>query len=435
MDVQTQVAVVSIYGRGHWLASELARSGVPTVLLDISQQMGIWAPEDWEGPFGLFQTETLQPSQMERILEEDSPLMVSQGLTFWLSTGPLEMKGPTIKHRLDAMKVGEVTLRYLTGNASASELKREEFVNSWLAHFSHHWTSPQHALNPEGVTIGKRTPLFSNFFVRQATRAGFEKNLRWCEAQKVQVPKVEKTSDLFMKDRSRVEGLEVTTTNTGVLKAEQFVWCMTSEETCHLSPQISKRLFPKGGVSTQWSWIRYRVRMKGLSTSSTMMKDQIPLHAILVGDEFLPWTHENVVVLQRAGSHDIFDAWIRIPTEQRFQKQYLQERGEKIIELIMKRLPEHEVLVQEYPQEASYTFEQIGPPRYGVYSRALDRELKVKSFENVFWNSPEVWNSYTWESQFEHQTQIVDELKTWWKKKEEARIKREQKEAMKRNEQ
>ena len=96
----TAVSIVSIFGRGHWLATELARKGIPVSLIDVSDSMGNWPAEDWEGPFGFFKNEKLLASQLERLIEDQEVQENAQGFSIWLESGPLEMKGPLTQHRL-----------------------------------------------------------------------------------------------------------------------------------------------------------------------------------------------------------------------------------------------------------------------------------------------------------------------------------------------
>ena len=69
MILQSDVTIVSAYGRGNWLAAELSNLNHRVSLVDVSKGLGRWAPEDWEGPFGFFQSEHLLPSQVESLIE------------------------------------------------------------------------------------------------------------------------------------------------------------------------------------------------------------------------------------------------------------------------------------------------------------------------------------------------------------------------------
>src|ERR1043166_3049127 len=84
MTIQTKVAIISIFGRGHWLATELAKAQVPVLLVDISDKMGNWEPEDAEGPFGYFE---IEKSFRERLLADELSHQPASGLTLWLEEG------------------------------------------------------------------------------------------------------------------------------------------------------------------------------------------------------------------------------------------------------------------------------------------------------------------------------------------------------------
>lgn len=427
MEINTQVAVVSIFGRGHWIAAELARKGIPTTLLDISDQMGFWTPEDWEGPFGFFKSEKLKPTQVERILEDDSPLMVPQGFSFWLDDGPLELKGPVSKHRLTALNIPEVVQDYIQGGATAKDLKVLSFEQNWLAQFSHAYSSTRASLSPEAVGYGGPVPLFASYFVRQASRPGLQKSLKWCESHGVNVPAKVSLQDISFSDRKTVAGLEIKTEKSGILRAEQFVFCLTSEEMGMISAKVQKHFFPKGALEPEWTWVRYRINL-----DANFNRDQLPLHFVLLENKSLPWYHENCLVIQSSAVAAGYDVWMKIPTAQRFNKQYHNELGEKMLAVINKKIVESKAQIQDYPQECQYNYSQVGPSRHPIYSKAVDfKSVAQNEMSNVDLDSPETWDHLGWEGMFNSQEPIVKRIKAWWDRKEELRIKRELKEQQK----
>ncbi|PIS10104.1 MAG: hypothetical protein COT73_11125 [Bdellovibrio sp. CG10_big_fil_rev_8_21_14_0_10_47_8] len=426
MDLKAQVGIISIFGRGHWLAAELARKGIPVALLEISQQMGNWAPEDWEGPFGFFKSESMLDSQYERMVHGDDPQMVPQGLTVWLKSGPVEMKGATTRHRFAQMGVDPEVEQYLLGKIKVESLKKMTFAQTWVAHLAHAYSSVVATLLPESFLEGKRLPLFSSFYFRHASRQGLEKSLKWCESLGVQVYRNVELKDVALEDRHSISNLEIKTDRQGLFQAEQFVWCLSSEESGLVSSKVQALLFPKGPVEPEWVWVRYRIRMKDQGPLAEMTRAQLPLHCVVIEDLMLPWTHENMMILIRTQTADQFDVWMKIPNSHRFHRQYLEERGRMMVQYLMARIPDNEVQVAEGPQESHYTFEQIGPSRHPVFSRTLKSELAPKAMKNVTMDSPEQWATLGWEGAFDHQNEILRELTSWWTRKEELRKKQEE---------
>ncbi len=434
MDLSAQIGIVSIFGRGHWLAAELAKAKVPVTLLDVTAQMGSWQPEDVEGPFGYFQMEGLQEA---RLSADEKVVKLENGMTFWLEDGPLELRGPTVDYRLEQLRVSPLSLEYLKKNSALTAtdqtaFRKLSFEQNWLSNLAHHLSSSVETLSSESLREGRRRPLFENFFVRQASQAGHEKSLKWCEEQGVKVLRHVEVKDLVFEERKKIASLEVRTDRPGLFKAEQLVLCWTSQECALISPKIQQALFSRGVLEPQWAWMRFRSKIQGQGPLSGLVRDQLPIHSVVISDRMLPWSHENLMILQRVPQqNDVVDVWMKIPNNQRFNSQYLTERGRRLKEVLERHLPDNQVNVLELPMESKSTFQEMGPARHPVYSRAVTAMRDQKSVGNVYFDSPEFWASLGWEGQFEHQTKIYQELKSWWDHKEELRIKRELKEAAK----
>jgi hypothetical protein len=433
MDLQSQAVVVSVFGRGHWMAAELAHQGVPTLLLDVSAQMGSWAGEDALGPFGFFNTETLSERQKESLFQSGKPQLVPQGLTLWLKSGPFELKGPTTAYRAQALGVSEAVMNYVAGKEDLSSLRKLSFEQSWFAQLSHQLFSTTDSLSAEATGSSVRVPLFSDYYVNTAldktAAQAIQQSLKWCEQQGVKVVRAE-IRDLAFTDRKTLGGFEIKTDQVQILKAEQVIWSLTGEETAKLGKKIQLELFPQGVETSPWSWVRYQVKIKELGSQSALTRKHIPLESLVIEDLMLPWTHENFIVLQRM-SAETFNAWIRIPTQQRFQKKYLESHGQGLLRVLNERIHDNEVVISEEPIEAQTTFAQIGPARFPIYSRNVRQKLQHKSLVNVHWDGPENWASYAAESVFASQGEIVKEISSWWIRKEELRKRREEKQRLK----
>lgn len=247
------VVLVSVFGRGNWLAAELKNEGFSVTLIDLSGSMGRWAPEDWEGPFGLFRSESLRPSQFSRLIEEDYQDAMDRGFAVWLKQGPLELTGPLTGFMLDRLDVSDELRHYLMDFDSANESAKSQwrqmfqdrpFQSTWLAQLAHNLASPVFISSAQSVTRGRPLPLFSPLFVRRVTRRGREKSLDWLESIGVTVHRDAEAVDLNIQGRL-MQGVEIQGKHSGFVGGENFVWMLTGEETAHCHSNLTAQLFRK----------------------------------------------------------------------------------------------------------------------------------------------------------------------------------------------
>ncbi len=413
MKLNFDVVIVSAFGRGHWLASEMARKGLQTALIDISDKLGRWAPEDWEGPFGFFKTERMKSTQVERLLEDDFPEAVTQGFTVWTQRGPIETKGP-----LTLLQLQNWGLRYeLVQNPQLLWNGRDNppFSESWLARLTALWNSSVFQGHEEKPAFFPNASLMSSFFVRQATRPGFERSLGWCKYNGVHIFEKSDLRDVSFIDAKNIEGLEILSQVSGLVKASHVVWSLTGHETHYLSDSVFKKLYHNENViEPDWSWMRYRLRL-----SPSAERDVLPVHFLMVGDPHLPWSHENFCVVQRTFSPDDFDVWLRLPCLNRFSRPYLEEKGLALVKEFEKRMPSARAMLQEYPQEYHYTYHEMGPPRFPLLSQQQRASIARKPFANLHFDSSETWEQLDWCGQLTTQASIESELIQWWRQKQD----------------
>ncbi len=421
MEFNADIVIVSAFGRGQWLAAELSRKGMKVALLDVSSQLGHWAPEDWEGPFGFFRSEKLRATQIERLLEDDFPEAVTNGVSIFLGQGPLELKGPITKHRLEQLKLHSSAINYVYEYEQALPSRREQlranireqsFLQTWLAQLSHYLSSPTHIPSTKAIEYGVPRPFFSSFFIRQATRPGYERSLDWCRYAGVQVHSQVKLVDIAIKDGKVIEGIEIKADKAGLFRGEQFVWMLSSHETAFLSEKIAPQLFSLGS-EPEWSWLRYRLHLNG------EIGETLPKHMIWLQDLTQPWSHENFCIVQKTFSEHDFDFWLKLPSLQRFNRQYLESQIEKLVHNLKLRLPGIDVARIEYPQEYHYTYAEMGPARFPVMSLEQQQKLKTHRLSNIIHNHSETWGSLDWEAQLMSQTGVEATLKNWWQKQQE----------------
>ncbi len=418
-DTGADLVIVSVFGRGHWMAAELAGHGVSVALVELSNQMGRWSPEDVEGPFGYFHASNLTLSQKARLDEEDYSEQLDDGFVLWLKNGPIDMRS---MHSVYALKKAGITndvLEYVGNYDGLAPKRRDELVKgwrhqpfsaNWFVNLAHSLASPFSNRNHEALQFGRPLPLTAPYAIRRVSRRGFEKSLQWVEALGVNTRSkaVLKTLDLhghylhgfIFEDGRRLNG-------------EQFVWCLTSGETKRLASPIFNELFPHGELTPEWVWIRYRI---GLSKSH--VTDSLPLKVLVLEDLGLPWSHANLIWLQRTTSSEIFDGWVRIPAVHRFQKPYLEAMGREIVGTLEERLPGVNVNVAEPPQEFTYEPNELGPALFQSFEPSVLNKFNRCALRNLQFDGPEVWGALDWSARMESQKALVENIVRWKKERE-----------------
>ncbi len=376
------------------MAWELAQANLKVQLIDLSASLGRWTPEDWEGPFGFVKSESLSPSQLSRIQEEDDIDPVHEGWTFWVPDGPLDTRGP-----LESW--------FLAGPLHFSDPSERQFDKAWPRLLSQSLSANVYYENWDALQSKARLDLFSPFFVHRVSRRGFQNSLEWCRKKGVEVFENASLIDVQV-ESTQMNGVEISSEFKGVLQGQQFVWCLTSHETKKLQSRVAERLYPKGVLESDWSWIRYR-----FSIDLGIYQKVVPLHSVLIADLNLPWTHTNLLILQRTVKPEHFDVWMRVPTHHRFQRAYLEKMAEGILEVLKQKLPHSENQVLEMPQDYLYDFNELGPSLFPVFSFEKLIGLSLKRFTNMAYDGPEHWQSLDWNGRFERQGQIVAAMRAW----------------------
>lgn len=387
-----EVCVVSAFNRGQWLAAALAEKNFKVKLIDVSSSLGRWAPEDWEGPFGLVQLENLSPMQLERLSEDDYSENVEPGFTLWLKERPLELQGPLALHSMEAMGLNKA-YELLKDYHKKQELgplqeyiDKNGFDKSWMLYLAYFFDNYFYQVGTpdfkEGVPLW---PVTLGVQIRRATRRGLEKSLQWCESKGVECFRDVNFKDIQMDGRA-CRGVEISSSWSGVLQSDYYVWMLTGEESLHLNPKLVENLFPQGILHMNWSWVRYRLTLK-----ESDLYDSIPLKFTMINDIHLPWTHDNFCIVQKGVSKGDLDVFIRVPSHHRFQKEYLEKMGVRVLNELCDRLPTKAIEILDMPQDYLYSLESLGPSRFGNYPFEQLIKYSHRKFKNLCFSSPEVW--------------------------------------------
>ena len=401
--LSSPVAIVSAFGRGHTIAAQLAKDGIQTTLFEVTSRLGNWEPEDIEGPFGYFSLENYGDVQYDVHISEDSFHESPNGFTFWFDHGPLEMRGSLSKLKIENMR------RAALGQSHG---KLNAFDQIWLEHFSHQWAGTTYVPNSCGALEGIPTPLIAPFSFRVASRSRAKKALDWLEARGVEVLYPHNIVDASFGAGRSLSGLEISGSKQGLFKSDQFIWTLTSEETYFLNERVGKYIFPDGPIEPDWCWVRYRIVF-----NECFEVGMLPPHFVLIKDLHSPWTHENLLVLQKSSEVNAHDAWIRIPNVQRFNREYLTMRGDNIKKILRSKMALSKPEIQCFPREYYMAHVELGASRFPVFGEHQKDRRGINTLSNLHLDSPEVYPHYSMGTSFAHQIAIRKNISMWWKDK------------------
>lgn len=420
------VVVVSAFGRGHALAHELRLAEIPVCLVDVSHFLGDSSAEDEEGPFGFF-SQGLSSTESHRMLE-DSPLLQVQGFTWMLAKGPLEMRGPLASLHRETCRIPEAVWNWTFGEGPVTVkdhqyLLNGDFTDTWFYHLSraihsNHWSPNYRAGLVEGSL-----PFGSDFMLRSVYRAGLQKSLANLAHLGVDVRSPMEIVDVAREGNSSLKSFEVrksVTDSTELLSFETAVWFLSGEETEKLSPRLQEKLFPSGILRPKGSWMRARLKIQ-----ASAPRESLPLHSVWVQDVDLPWTHNNLFVLTRTSTPDLFDLWFRIPEGFRFQRDYVMGQIDALVENLERRMGIRGTQLSEEPTSIRKTSGEVGPSRFPLFDEREWNDHPRPKWKNFAWVAPETSMGLGWNFLFQRSRRAAFELKTWWKVREDERKKRE----------
>lgn len=424
------VLIVSAFGRGHALAHELRAQDIPVLLLDVGPSLGESLAEDEEGPFGFF-SQGLSLFESQRLQADAPPLLQTQGLTWMLRKGPLEMRGALASLHRESLEIPEVVWQWVQGEGPKQVKEHQYLLNAdfretWFYHLSRSFHSNHWAPNYRAGLVEGSLPFGSDFMIRSVYRAGVQRSLEQLEAAGVEVRSPVEILDAAREGNSHLKSFEIRkldSDSTELIAFENLIWFLSGEETEKLSPRLQEKIFPQGVLRPKGVWSRSRLKFP-----VSAQRDVLPLHSIWVQDVDLPWTHENLFVLIRTSNPELFDLWFRLPEAFRFQRDYLQVHLQKILEKIESRMGIEGLQVTEYPNTVSRSLQEVGPARFPLFDERESHDYPAPKWRNFHWVAPETCQGLGWNFLFQKARRVQLDVREWWQRREEERKKREQKE-------
>jgi hypothetical protein len=404
------LVLLSAFGRGNWIATELARKGWKVSLVDVTPQLGRVQWEDVEGPFGLLESEDLVESQRERLAAEGELTRIPGGFTMWLPEGPLEFSSELTSYLVRARSIAteaETYVRQAKPRGAEGERKaltKLMYARNWLAQFAHVFASRGHAENHSALNSGTiPSPLFSPFSIRRLTAKGHEKGLEIARAAGVTVRANAKIRDVRVGTSGLVEGAEIEYDGGGGFESGRaFVIGLSLDDTIVLGGGLG--LYPKGVPKAVWSWERVRFTTSDVPIA---IKSALPEWTVVIDDVDLAWTRANLMVLRRSAAGDHLDVWIKIPSWMRDETPAFVAVVNDVQQSLSRRLPMVKL------QSTDLTRERAMWPVF----ETQDVEIATLKSKNTFYSAPGLWPEMDWLGRFRHETEIMarlEKMKALW---------------------
>lgn len=411
-----RIIIASAYGRGHWLAINLQRMGFNVQLIDVTHQLGATQNVDQDGPFGYFTSKAWKSQEKDFLQSLGAYKEQEHGFSLWLKGGPWELRGPTSQVRAEALKQRERALQWvqqfgdslLDRRGGLDKIKNFDFEERWIASLACDLLSNQSQWSNEALLKSPPAALFEPYHTHFPEDFDLNQSLRWCRDQGVVVVEDASIPDISIENQN-VQGIEVSAEKSGFVRCHHLVWMLSSMETAHFSSRVFLKLFKGQIMEPEWVWIRYQIQLE-----PTQDLNNLPHDLLFVNDVHLPWSHDNYAIFRKSKKPNSYHVWLRLPHSQRFQREYLTERIQPVIEELQQRNPRLKVVDLKLPQETSSHLKELGAPLYPLYrSRDLAQPIGLK-LKNLWYQQPEYWKSYSWASIINMQHQLVQDLRRWW---------------------
>ena len=322
--------IVSIFGRGIWLASELHKLGINVSLFEIEDIPIV--SEDIENPFGIFKN--LNRSFLNKLENESQLINVKNGFTIWLNDSCIEFR-----NKLDSFKnISRDTIDHLKGNAP---LVKDNFDKNWLSYLSCIFASNKF-INNISIKNKKPMPLFDPIFYRKTSRrdiVDFKYQLKQSG-----INTFENFNELNFSNKN----------------LNHTVWMLTSYETNLLFPKIFKDIFNNLYEPT-WFWVRFQIFIEA------EVSNVLPDYFLNIEDIKLHWCYENFIIFQKSFNKNIFNCWIKLPAK--LDNENLIKYSNKLKNILFKKINKN-ISVTYYPKN-------IGLSAFPVYDKELNFETDL----------------------------------------------------------
>lgn len=377
-----EVNVISAFGRGESLALALQENGFKVRVLDFTGAF----PEKYRrgvGPFPIVK-EAVMPAQRP-YMEEVKPL--PRGLAFWLNEGPVELSGPL---------AGFFKEQNLFIEAAVAGEAHDDFRDDWLRRFLVHWTSPYH-VEPWMPLARESFPALAPIGLIPAGKEGRVQTFERFQALEYEYLPCRALKDVAV-ESNRLREVEVDAGQVKALAGEQWVWCLSAQETELVGGPCAQAVFGGSVRKAEWVWLHlFGACERGSWTGA------FPEYSVVIGDAFLPWVYANAFVM-RWLEPDVFEIWMKVPAGSVFDSDQRVKWAAQAQALLTLRLPQAHWALD--PEEWALC------PNSPVYDLST-QDWRLPSWKNWDWIAPETTSRLDWSSRLQLEARSYDRLIQW----------------------
>ncbi len=383
------ILIFSLFGRNHWLASQLKSAGMKVALMDLTPLYQKGLVEDWEGPYPLIFSDSVARSYSQSLTDQDRSELLSRGPSLRVKgKGVFEFKSDHAEYILN---------RWSQKGLWMSEDDKPftdavEFQNLWLKAFLKQWRSNTlKSLSGVDPSI-QEFPINSNYVLRQPSRRGYMESSTWLKDTGVEV--LETTQWWQLNFKNNGWELFLNQDDTPIV-AHKFILGLTSYELQKYSGQINVPEFDL--IMPAAFWVRWRAQVPQLEAL-----DFIPSYSMYLSDPEFGVFSENMITLIKRPNNDL-DVWACLSTEALSAFEF-QQSLQKSIELKLQGfVPELEGLVLEDLR--------LGSDLFSFWPLYKQKNPAKKIKYNLVIDSPESWSASDSHSRYISQLQMIEHLK------------------------
>lgn len=387
------VLIFSLFGRNHWLASQLKSAGLKVALMDLTPLYQKGLAEDWEGPYPLIFADSVARSYSQSLTDQDRSELLHRGPSLRVKgKGVFEFKSDHAHYILD---------RWLQKGLWMSEDDKpfsepSEFKHVWLKALLKQWRSNTLKSLREVDSEIPEFPVNANYVLRQPSRRGYVESSNWLQDTGVELLETTQWWRLNSKDGAWELFLNQ---DEQPIEAQRLILGLTSYELQKYSGQLNIPEFDMNVPSA--FWVRFRAQVP-----VTEVLEFIPSYSMYLSDPEFGVFSENFITLIKRPNNDL-DVWACLSTESLSSYEFQQSLQKSIEQKLRSFVPELESLVLEDLRLGSDLFSFW--PLYK--DRPKTKKPKQKNKFNLILDSPESWPASDSHSRYLSQLQLIEDLK------------------------